>query len=120
MVADHVDIDTLSFQDGASAVHWECDGSTEYAMGDGDWEEVGTMVTLHLNEVGRWAGAAWVVSRALRSPLQRKWVQSIFEIFMPLAHWRVHCGSPETPASGGHPCVGSSPLYGRCQMHRHI
>ena len=50
MVADQVDIDTLSFQDGAEAVHWECDGSTEYAMGSGSWEEVGTMVTLHLNE----------------------------------------------------------------------
>ena len=50
MVADQVDIDTLSFQDGAEPVHWECDGSTEYAMGTGDRKEVGTTITLHLNE----------------------------------------------------------------------
>lgn len=50
MVADQVDIDTLSFQEGAKPVHWECDGSTDYAMGDGDRTEVGTTVTLHLNE----------------------------------------------------------------------
>ena len=50
MVADQVDIDTLSFQEGAKPVHWECDGSTDYAMGDGDRAEAGTTVTLHLNE----------------------------------------------------------------------
>ena len=50
MVADQVDIDTLSFQEGAEPVHWECDGSTEYAMGTGDRKEVGTTITLHLNE----------------------------------------------------------------------
>ena len=50
MVAEQVDIDTLSFREGAKPVHWECDGSTEYAMGIGDREEVGTTITLHLNE----------------------------------------------------------------------
>jgi molecular chaperone HtpG len=50
MVADQVDIDTLSFQEGAKPVHWECDGSTDYAMGDGGRAEAGTTVTLHLNE----------------------------------------------------------------------
>ncbi len=32
MVADEVHIDTLSYKDGAKAVHWECDGGTEYDM----------------------------------------------------------------------------------------
>ena len=50
MVAEQVDIDTLSFREGAEPVHWECDGSTEYAMGEGGRTEVGTTVTLHLNE----------------------------------------------------------------------
>ncbi len=50
MVADQVDIDTLSFTEGAEAVHWECDGGTEYDMGPGERTEVGTMITLHLNE----------------------------------------------------------------------
>lgn len=50
MVADEVTIDTLSYKDGAKAVHWECDGGTEYSMEDGDKEEVGTTITLFLNE----------------------------------------------------------------------
>lgn len=50
MVADEVHIDTLSHQDGAAAVHWECDGGTEYEMQDGDKTEVGTKITLFLNE----------------------------------------------------------------------
>ena len=50
MVADEVHIDTLSYKDGAKAVHWECDGGTEYSMEDGDKEEVGTTITLFLNE----------------------------------------------------------------------
>ena len=50
MVADEVHIDTLSYQKGASAVHWECDGGTEYSMTDGIKEGVGTKITLFLNE----------------------------------------------------------------------
>ena len=50
MVADQVNIDTLSFQEGAKPVHWECDGSTEYDMGEGDRTQTGTEITLYLNE----------------------------------------------------------------------
>ena len=50
MVADEVHIDTLSWQDEAKAVHWECDGGTEYSMSDGEWDQVGTCITLFLNE----------------------------------------------------------------------
>nr|MCR4750986.1 molecular chaperone HtpG [Eubacterium sp.] len=50
MVAEQVDIDTLSIAEGAEPVHWECDGSTEYVMGAGDRKEPGTTITLHLNE----------------------------------------------------------------------
>lgn len=50
MVADEVHIDTLSFKEGASAVHWECDGGTEYAMSESNRTEVGTEITLFLNE----------------------------------------------------------------------
>ena len=50
MVADEVHIDTLSYQDGAKAVHWTCDGGTEYDMADGDKETVGTEITLFLND----------------------------------------------------------------------
>ncbi|MBQ2641481.1 MAG: molecular chaperone HtpG, partial [Lachnospiraceae bacterium] len=50
MVAELVEIDTLSYQDGAKAVHWECDGGSTYAMDEGTKKEIGTTVTLHLSE----------------------------------------------------------------------
>ena len=50
MVADEVHIDTLSYKEGAEPVHWECDGGTEYSMETGKRTEVGTEITLFLNE----------------------------------------------------------------------
>ncbi len=50
MVADRVTIDTLSYKDGASAVHWSCDGGTEFDMADGTKDSIGTTITLYLNE----------------------------------------------------------------------
>ena len=50
MVADEVEIDTLSWQSGAQAVHWTCDGGTEFDMEEGKRTEVGTEITLHINE----------------------------------------------------------------------
>ena len=50
MVADEVHIDTLSYQEGAQAVHWTCDGGTEYDMQEGNRTTVGTEITLFLNE----------------------------------------------------------------------
>ena len=50
MVVDEVHIDTLSYQDGATPVHWECDGGTEFDMKDGSKTTVGTEITLFLNE----------------------------------------------------------------------
>ena len=50
MVADEVHIDTLSYREGATAVHWECDGGTSYTIGDGDKTTIGTEITLFLNE----------------------------------------------------------------------
>lgn len=48
MVAEEVHIDTLSYKEGAKAVHWECDGGTEFSMEDGNRTEVGTTITLFL------------------------------------------------------------------------
>ena len=50
MVAEEVHIDTLSYKEGATPVHWTCDGGTEYDMEEGDKETVGTEITLFLNE----------------------------------------------------------------------
>ncbi len=50
MVADEVHIDTLSYQDGAKAVHWECDGGTEFDMEESSRSQVGTEITLFIHE----------------------------------------------------------------------
>ena len=50
MVADRVAIDTLSWQDGAAAVHWESEEGTSFEMADSQKSEVGTEITLYLNE----------------------------------------------------------------------
>ncbi len=50
MVADLVTIDTLSYREGAKAVHWECDGGSEFSMEDSDRSKVGSTITLHLSE----------------------------------------------------------------------
>ena len=50
MVADEVQIDTLSYREGAAPVHWSCDGGTEFDMTDGSKTTVGTEITLFLNE----------------------------------------------------------------------
>ncbi|NGM74273.1 molecular chaperone HtpG [Sphingobacterium sp. SGL-16] len=50
MVADKVEIDSLSYQDGAEAAHWVCDGSTSYEISVGTRTTRGTDVILHINE----------------------------------------------------------------------
>lgn len=50
MVADEVQIDTLSYKEGATPVHWASQGGTEYEMQDGNKTTVGSEITLFLNE----------------------------------------------------------------------
>ncbi len=50
MVADMVEINTKSYKEDAPAVHWESECGTEFEMGDGSRDEVGTEIILHLNE----------------------------------------------------------------------
>jgi molecular chaperone HtpG len=52
MVADKVEIQTLSYQDGAEPAYWVCDGSTEFEIGEGTLAERGTEITLHVNTEG--------------------------------------------------------------------
>ncbi len=50
MVSDEVHIDTLSYLPGAKPVHWESDGQSEYTISEGTRSEVGTEITLFLND----------------------------------------------------------------------
>jgi molecular chaperone HtpG len=50
MVSDKVEIETLSYEEGAEAAHWVCDGSTSYEITEGHRTERGTDVILHIND----------------------------------------------------------------------
>lgn len=50
MVAKKVVIETRSWQDGAEAVRWECDGSPEYTMGEGSRTDRGTDIILYIDD----------------------------------------------------------------------
>ena len=50
MVADKVEIDSLSYEEGAAPAHWVCEGGIEFQMGEGSRETRGTTITLHLGE----------------------------------------------------------------------
>ncbi len=50
MVSDSAEIHTLSYKEGAEAVHWESDGGLTFELSESDKKEVGTTIILHLNE----------------------------------------------------------------------
>ncbi|HVW95004.1 MAG TPA: molecular chaperone HtpG [Mucilaginibacter sp.] len=50
MVADKVEIESLSYQEGSEPAHWVCDGSTEFEISEGSLQERGTEITLHINK----------------------------------------------------------------------
>ncbi len=50
MVADKVEIQTLSYQDGAEPARWTCDGSTSFEITEGSRTERGTDVILYIND----------------------------------------------------------------------
>jgi molecular chaperone HtpG len=53
MVADKVEIDTLSFKEGSHPAHWSCTGNSNYTLSEGKREIRGTTITLYLNEEGK-------------------------------------------------------------------
>lgn len=50
MVSEQVEIDTLSYQEGAEAISWRCAGGTEYEINPSERTERGTTITLHIDE----------------------------------------------------------------------
>ena len=63
MVSKKVTIDTLSWQEGAEAVRWSCDGSPEYVMEPSDKTDRGTVIALYLDDDStEYAGKARIKS----------------------------------------------------------
>lgn len=50
MVANKVEIDTLSYQEGAEAAHWSCEDDNQFEITSGSRTERGTTITLHVEE----------------------------------------------------------------------
>lgn len=65
MVADKVQIDSLSYKDGSTSARWICDGGIEYEMGESDRTERGTTITLYLGEDGKDFNNAWKIREVL-------------------------------------------------------
>jgi len=65
MVSDKVQIDSLSYKDGAEAARWECDGGIEYEMGASEKTTRGTIITLYVGESGEEFLDAWKLRSVL-------------------------------------------------------
>lgn len=50
MVADKVVVETLSWREGSTPTKWTCEGDVDYTFGESQKSEVGTEITLHINE----------------------------------------------------------------------
>jgi molecular chaperone HtpG len=66
MVADKVEVDSLSMNEGAVPTKWTCEGETEYTFGPSDRTTVGTKITLHTNKDGEEFLSEWKISETLR------------------------------------------------------
>ena len=66
MVSDKVSVETLSMNDGSTPTVWTSEGSTEYTFSDSQKSEVGTTITLHVNEESAEFLDAWKMSETLR------------------------------------------------------
>lgn len=67
MVAKKVELETLSMNSGAKPVKWSCDGDTSYTFSDSAKSDVGTIITLHLNEESEEFLSEYKLSETLRN-----------------------------------------------------
>ncbi len=89
MVSDRVTIETKSWQADAPAVFWESEGGTEFAMDTCDREEVGTTITLYVNED----------SLEFVNEYRAKEVLAKYCSFMPVEIYLTNANAPEEPAA---------------------
>lgn len=67
MVANKVEVDTLSMDQGSTPTKWICEGETEYTFENSDKTEVGTTITLHINNDSEEFLSQWKLSETLRN-----------------------------------------------------
>ncbi len=66
MVADKVEVETLSMSEGATPVKWSCEGETDYVFSESTQTEVGTHITLHINEESEEFLSEYKITETLR------------------------------------------------------
>lgn len=98
MVAHRVTIDTLSYQEGAAAVHWESEEGTEFTMEESDRSERGTEITLYLNED----------SYEFSNEYRAKEVLEKYCSFMPVPIFFLNENAPEEPAADEEKMIDSA------------
>lgn len=90
MVADTVEIDTLSYT-GGEAVHWSCDGGTTYDLSEGKRTTRGTDIILHINEENK----DFLNYYTLSSTIEK------YCNFMPVPIYVIDANKEEEPAKEG-------------------
>lgn len=110
MVAETVEIQTLSYKEGSTPVHWECDGGTDYAINEGNRTTRGTTIILHIGEEGQDFLNKWTV----RTTIEKYCSFMPYEIFLTDVH-----EEPEKDEEGNiiikeeKPLNDPAPLYTR-------
>ncbi len=66
MVSKRVEVESLSFVEGSTATKWSCEGETDYTFSESDKSEVGTKITLFINEESEDFLNTWKISETLR------------------------------------------------------
>lgn len=104
MVADKVIIDSLSYQKGAKAAKWICDGGLEYELTDGERTTRGTDITLFLGEDGKEFKSEY----AIRSILNK------YCAFLPVEVYLINANEEkkdDAPAEEAKPVNDTNPLW---------
>lgn len=91
MVADSVEIDSLSYQNGAKPAKWTCDGSMEFDMTEGSRTERGTDITLNIAE----DSADFLEEFKIREILRR------YCSFLPVEVYLINANAPEPETKEG-------------------
>lgn len=79
MVSDSIDIDSLSYKEGAEAAKWSCDGGIEYEMQEGSRLQRGTTITLHISEESKEFLDPWKIKEILHKYCEFMPVEIYFE-----------------------------------------
>lgn len=101
MVADKVEIETLSYKEGAAATHWVSAGGSEYELSEGERSERGTDIILHISDE----------SKEFLSEYKLKEIMRKYCSFMPVHIYFEKAGKDDAEGSENPPINNTEPLW---------